>query len=139
MKSPTSSPQGNPLRRGMTLIELTVVILVLLSLITILFIGARAYKRGSDRAGCTMQIRQLQVAVRSFANLNNFDPGVDVAPLVLEDEVIGAGKFMELAPECPAGGNYTLGGNTIPALGSLYLSCSLAGSDGHIPEDYDEW
>jgi hypothetical protein len=31
----------------MTLIELTVVILVLLGLIFILFMGARAYKRGS--------------------------------------------------------------------------------------------
>ncbi len=36
-------------KSGMTLLELTVVILVLLSLIGILFIGARAWKRGSDR------------------------------------------------------------------------------------------
>ena len=32
--------------KGMTLLELTVVILVLLSLIYILFIGARAWKKG---------------------------------------------------------------------------------------------
>ncbi|MBC7981098.1 MAG: prepilin-type N-terminal cleavage/methylation domain-containing protein, partial [Armatimonadetes bacterium] len=37
-------------KSGMTLLELTVVILVLLSLISILFIGARAWKKGSDRA-----------------------------------------------------------------------------------------
>ena len=48
--------------RGMTLLELTVVILVLLSLISILFIGARAWKKGSDRAGCIMQIRNVQLA-----------------------------------------------------------------------------
>lgn len=34
-------------KSGMTLLELTVVILVLLSLISILFIGARAWKKGS--------------------------------------------------------------------------------------------
>ena len=38
-------------KAGMTLLELTVVILVLLSLISILFVGARAWKKGSDRAG----------------------------------------------------------------------------------------
>ena len=42
---------------GMTLLELTVVILVLLSLISILFIGARAWKKGSDRAASILTIR----------------------------------------------------------------------------------
>ena len=51
-------------KSGMTLLELTVVILVLLSLISILFIGARAWKKGSDRAGCIMNIRNVQQAVR---------------------------------------------------------------------------
>ncbi len=37
-------------KSGMTLLELTVVILVLLSLISILFIGARAWKKGSAPA-----------------------------------------------------------------------------------------
>ena len=41
-------------KAGMTLLELTVVILVLLSLITILFVGARAWKRGSDRSANIM-------------------------------------------------------------------------------------
>ena len=41
----------------MTLLELTVIILVLLSLITILFVGAKAWKRGSDRAACILQHR----------------------------------------------------------------------------------
>ena len=46
-------------KAGMTLLELTVVILVLLSLISILFIGARAWKKGSDRAANIMNIRNL--------------------------------------------------------------------------------
>ena len=51
--------------KGMTLLELTVVILVLLSLISVLFIGARAWKKGSDRAACILNIRNFQQAVRS--------------------------------------------------------------------------
>lgn len=135
----THQSSNRSVRRGMTLIELTVVILVILSLITILFVGARAWKRGSDRAGCLMQIRQVQVAVRSYANINGHVLGDDVSPLSLQTEVIGSGKFLEQTPECPANGAYTFGGNTIPALGTLYMTCSLAASDSHVPEEYAGW
>ena len=55
--------------KGMTLLELTVVILVLLSLISILFIGARAWKKGSDRAANILNIRNVQQAVRAHVNV----------------------------------------------------------------------
>jgi len=63
---------NNPISRdevGMTLLELTVVILVLLSLITILFIGARAWKKGSDRSANIMNIRNCQQAMRGEQNM----------------------------------------------------------------------
>jgi len=120
-------------RSGMTLLELTVVILVLLSLLTILFIGARAWKRGSDRAGCIMQIRNVQVAVRSFANLNGYTAGQDVAPRDLKTEVIGSGRFVEKDPACPAKGTYSLGGNRIPGVGHIYMKCSLDKTEDHHP------
>ena len=50
-------------KSGMTLLELTVVILVLLSLISILFIGARAWKKGSDRSANIMNVRELYLVV----------------------------------------------------------------------------
>ncbi len=86
-----------------------------------------------------MQIRQVQVAVRSYANINGHLLGADVSPLDLQNEVIGSGKFLEQAPECPGNGTYTFGGNTIPSLGTLYMTCSLAASDDHVPEDYAGW
>jgi type II secretory pathway pseudopilin PulG len=55
-------------KSGMTLLELTVVILVLLSLISILFIGARAWKKGSDRSANIMNVRNIQQAVRGQQN-----------------------------------------------------------------------
>ena len=56
-------------KAGMTLLELTVVILVLLSLISILFIGARAWKKGSDRAANILNIRNVQQAVRAHCRM----------------------------------------------------------------------
>jgi type II secretory pathway pseudopilin PulG len=122
---------------GMTLLELTVVILVLLSLISILFIGARAWKKGSDRAGCIMNIRNVQQAVRSYANMNGHNPGATVA--TLNADVIGTGKFVEKTPECPGGGTYSDQGSTVPIVGSLYMTCSLSGSEGHVPSEYTDW
>ena len=59
-----TNTQSMKAKSGMTLLELTVVILVLLSLISILFIGARAWKKGSDRSANIMNIRNVQQAVR---------------------------------------------------------------------------
>ncbi len=63
-------------KAGMTLLELTVVILVLLSLISILFVGARAWKKGSDRSANIMNIRNCQQAMRGQENMKSLDKGV---------------------------------------------------------------
>jgi len=127
--------------RGMTLLELTVVILVLLSLISVLFIGANAWKKGSDRALCVMSIRNVQTAVRSFSNLYGYNPGESVPGLQMR--VIGPGQFVEQLPTCPSSGVYTYGGDegaeTIPQVGTLYLNCSLATSASHVPTDVSDW
>jgi prepilin-type N-terminal cleavage/methylation domain-containing protein len=125
-------------KNGMTLLELTVVILVLLSLISILFIGARAWKKGSDRAGCIMNIRNFQQAVRSYANMNGLDPG-DTCP-ALNTVIIGSGKFMENAPTCPSNGTYSgTTATTVPNVGTVQLSCSLSSSDNHVPSGTGDW
>lgn len=56
-------------KSGITLIELTVVILVLLSLISVLFVGARAWLRGSERAQAAVLIRNAQQGCRSHTNI----------------------------------------------------------------------
>ena len=125
-------------KSGMTLLELTVVILVLLSLISILFIGARAWKRGSDRAASVLQIRNCQQAVRSFSNMNGLNPGDDAAAMALKvvgftdlpSEIFGTGNFIENTPigaNHPAGAEADYvwgpdGGVAIPAVGVLYVT-----------------
>ena len=123
------------LNRGMTLIELTVVILVLLSLISVLFIGAKAWKAGSDRAQCILNIRNAQTAGRSWQNMYS---KADGATVTATTDLVGSGKFLEAAPACPASGTYTWA-TAVPALGSLYLSCSLSSSDQHVPSNTTGW
>lgn len=136
----TAPRRGRRAQRGMTLLELTVVILVLLSLISILFIGAQAWKRGSDRTLCIMNIQNVQKGVRSYSNLYGYSPGETVAGLQMR--VIGLGKFVEKTPVCPSAGNYTYGAafgiDTVPPVGQLYLGCSLS-SSGHIPTNFGDW
>jgi len=69
-------------KSGITLIELTVVILVLLSLISVLFVGARAWLRGSERGQAAILIRNAQQGCRSQTNILGLDtPGATgVAP-----------------------------------------------------------
>lgn len=100
--------------KGMTLIELTVVILVLLSLISVLFIGARAWMRGSDRANAALLIRNAQQGVRSHTNIMGVEtPSAGGTALDwgtaspdgsgLQTAIFGAGKFVENGQDAPAG------------------------------------
>ncbi len=137
----THTQNTKAVKSGMTLIELTVVILVLLSLISILFVGARAWKRGSDRAGCIMNIRNVQQGMRSFQNMNGHSPGDTVAAAATD--IIGGGKFVETTPVCPGSGAYEIGpggdATLLPIVGTLYMTCSLSGSDGHAPSNHLDW
>lgn len=125
----------------MTLLELTVVILVLMTLITTLFFGAQAWKRGSDRALCIIHIQNVQKGVRSYANLYNYQIGA-TAPN-LQSQVIGVGRFVETTPMCPGNGSYTFGqtyGNdVVPPMGELYMQCSLATTNEHTPQTHSDW
>lgn len=122
---------------GLTLLELTVVILVLLSLIGVLFVGGSAWKKGSDRALCIGNLQNVQKGVRGYSNLYGYDPGDVVAGL--ESKVIGAGKFVENHPDCPGGGTYSYLGDQVPVVGTLYISCSLAASEQHEASDTSDW
>ena len=86
------------IKPGMTLIEITVVILVLLTLVSVLFIGANIYKKGADRAACILNIRNIHQAVRANQNMQAKNIGTD--PLVRTD-IVGAGAYLEAEPACP--------------------------------------
>ena len=127
--------------KGMTLLEMTVIILVILSLISILFVGARAWKRGSDRTLCIMNIRNVQQGVRAYSILYGFSAGGNAPGL--KAKIIGLGRYVETDPACPSTGTYNYGGilgeETIPDYGQLYMGCDKKTTDDHVPNEFANW
>lgn len=110
-------------RSGMTLIEISLVIALLLGLIAVVFLGIGSYRSGADKAKCKMQLAAVQKAVRSGANMQN----LNIAGPLVEASVFGAGLLLENEPICPSGGAYTWLG-TVPASGTPYGNCDFAGT-----------
>ena len=137
------TPQRTPLARGLSLLELTIIILVLMSFISLMFVGVRAWKHGSDRAACIINIRQVQLAVRSYANTEGLQEDTDTSllspPVNLAEALFGPDKYIVRHPTCPGEGLYHLGGNEIPPRGILYMTCTTALKDGHVPDDFASW
>ena len=108
-------------QQGLTLIEVSLVIALLLGLITVLFLGIGAYREGADKAKCKMQVTQVQKAVRAHASFNNLsiNSGLD------KNIVFGVGKLIEAEPTCPSGGTYAVAvPAVVPELGKLYYDCN---------------
>ena len=109
--------------KGMTLIEITLVIAILLGLIAILFVGVAAYKRGSDRAKCVLNISTIQKVAYSHANMQNYNPG----DALNDGDMFGSDPtdYME-TPECPseAGAFYSFGSTVPLAEINAYGTCT---------------
>ena len=108
---------------GMTLIEISLVIALLLGLIAVVFLGLGNYRKGADKARCKIQLSQVQKAVRAYANFNNLDAKAPIA------SAFGTGLAMESEPKCPAGGAYAWLAE-IPEIGTPFGNCDY--SEGNI-------
>lgn len=144
-------PPGVVRHRGLTLLELTVVITILLALISILFVGARAWKRGSDRAGCVLTLRNVQVATRSYQNMYGYNFGgrpfaengtQDIAEHLFTKGYIEVNLYRQAhgVVPCPADGAYNCPlPDVFPQPGDLYIRCSRGSSDEHQPISHADW
>jgi len=130
---------NNKKQTGLTLIEITLVIAVLLGLISVLFIGVSAYKEGSNRAKCILNISSYQKAVRSYQNLYEIPSAGDDAVYDVAD-IAGTGKLLETYPTCPSAGTYTPASDgadlSIPGVGTAALTCNYT---GHVPASTVGW
>ena len=106
-------------------------VIILLTAMSFLFVGARAWKRGSDRAACIMNTRNVQQTVRANANMKSLSVGDPIN----WDEIFGPGGYFPSEPVCPAGGTYTFT-HTIPPTGTLVGQCSHA---DHVPKNHSDW
>ncbi|MES2660201.1 MAG: type II secretion system protein [Verrucomicrobiota bacterium] len=139
------------MQRGLSLLELTVVIATLLALIAVLFVGALGWKRGSDRSACILTLRNMQVATRSYQNLYGYEygghPYADNGTQDIAEHLHSKGYIESATYErarglknCPSGGSYSCPvPNIFPPEGELYMKCSLANSDNHLPKSQAGW
>lgn len=148
----TSNPSPRvALHRGLSIIELTVVIATLLTLISILFIGSRAWKRGSDRSSCVLTMRNVQVATRSYQNMYGYNYGgrpyaengtQDIVAHLYSKGYIEAKLYEQACGKvpCPSGGSYECPlPDIFPPSGELYMTCSLATTEAHSPSAHKDW
>ena len=135
----------------MSLLEVSVVLAVLLALTSVLIIGSRAWKSSADRTGCILQIRDIQMSVRTYQNIYGYSAGSmpyaengtqDIAIHLYSKGYINPRQFaaaIGVAP-CMGGGAYArTRPDVFPAVGTLYLSCSLSDSRAHRLDADVEW
>lgn len=127
----------------MTLIELTVVVTMIISLISSLFFSASFYKEKADKASCIVQMSGIQKALRSYQNFNNLSTGDTIS----KSDLIGPDKALEKELFCPhSNGDYSFR-SEIPAAGLALIFCSdydvkFGSKDpnqAHTPIDSSGW
>lgn len=125
----SASPRAS--RRGITLIETSIVISVILGLVSVIMVGGQAWKNGTDRATCLLNIRNAQLAGRSYQNMMARTEGQPFDTTT----IIGEGRALPTLPACPAGGTYSFV-DSFPPEGTLFMTCSI---EGHVPDDINGW
>ena len=148
----TAPPQRHDFHRaGITFLEMTVVIAVLLSLISILVVGARSWKRAADRSACILNLRNVQVSARAYQNLHGYAPGTRPSAQggsqSILDQMLSHGFITDQLHStvkngglCPGGGHYHVEQEDLfPPVGQLYLSCSLDGEDARGVAEDAQW
>jgi len=93
--------------KGFTLVEIMIVVLIIGILLAIAvpnFIKARETSRNKT---CVANLKQIESAKEQWAMENKM--GADDEPS--EDDLLGSGGdgYMKSFPECPSGGDYTIG------------------------------
>ena len=138
----TLTNTATKIKPGMTLIEITVVILVLLTLISVLFIGANVYKNGADRAACILNIRNIHQSTRAEQNLTGATAGDTLAAAAtIGSTLVGTDLYFAVAPTCPRDATAYTGmtGTAYPADGTVVVACATFGDAAgkHFPDPAD--
>lgn len=105
--------------------------LALIAILATLFVGARAWKKGSDRAHCSLNVRNVQQAIRGYEGVSS----LGASSPIQWDKIFGKDGYLRIRPTCPGGGTYTFT-ETVPQLGKLACKCS---NPDHEPPNHKDW
>lgn len=91
------------------------------------------HQQGNVRAVCIMRQRNLQHAVRSYANMNSLKIGDPID----WTKIMGPGNFIEKTPSCPVHGPAAYSyPTTFPPVGTLVSPCK---DPAHKPSGTEDW
>lgn len=127
----------------MTILEMTIVVLVLLSMIAICFVGATAWKRGADKNNNILNLRNIQQAVRGHQNLYGLNPGS--SPINSADLFLSTTNDIGYLPEPkPPGGTGVTAYTYLPVVpnyGELYVGNVSSMNQQYVPAPslYSSW
>lgn len=110
---------GHGIALAGTIVGYIVFAITLLSIVPIVFIGARGWKTGSDRAACIIMQRNIETAVRDYQISNGLEAG---DPLDFQ-AILAVPGNETLNTACPLGGELIIS-PTVPEDGMPAVSCS---------------
>ncbi len=107
-------------RRGFTLVEIMIVVLIIGILLSIAVPNYIKARESSRAKSCIANLKTIDAAKEQWSMENKKVAG-DTAGF---SDLVGTDKYIKSTPECPSGGTYTIAGlGTDP-------SCSRS-TDGH--------
>ena len=92
-------------RAGFTLVEIMIVVFLIGMLAAIAIPNFLKARTTAQRGACISNLKQIHTAKASWALEAKKGP----ADVPADADLFGADKYVAKKPDCPAGGNYTLG------------------------------
>ena len=120
---------GGGLALAGTILGYVGLVALVLFIIPALFVGAKAWKMGSDRAACLMMQRNIEAVVLEYQTENGLQPGA-----ALDVEAIKQKLGGEAALKCPVGATIVIF-DTVQEEGDPVCECPYEDGLGHMRID----
>jgi prepilin-type N-terminal cleavage/methylation domain-containing protein len=113
--------------RGFTLVEIMIVVLIIGILLAIAVPNFVRARESSRTKACVANLKQIEAAKEQWAM--DTRAASDATPNW--NDLVGSDKYMKSQPQCPSGGNYTIGNvATLPSCSIEAHTQAFTGSSG---------
>lgn len=118
IKKSSGQLTGSGLALAGTILGYIGLLILIFSITSMFLVGGKAWKMGSDAAGCIIAQSKIDVAVSEYQAEKALEPGA-----ALDVEAIKQKLGGDAALKCPAGGTITIH-DVVPEAGEPACSCS---------------
>jgi prepilin-type N-terminal cleavage/methylation domain len=109
-------------QHGFTLIEIMIVVLVFGILLAIALPNFARARETTQRKACIGNLRKIEWAKDAWLMQNNYAQ----TETPHSSDLFGPGAYIEVEPQCPSGGKYTIGA------GNVQPTCDYSGATPHL-------